>query len=317
MRKPPLSNDVKTGTRVTGSSPTAKRLNRSLRTVAKSHRQVLLIGDVGAGKEYAARVIHQLWAQGRRHPFIAVNCSALGYTIDEQALCGRKGDELDQRQRAGWLARARGGTLFLANIEDTPAGFQELLLRTLNDAGGGGRNGRTSLISASCSDLAVKVEAGRFLPGLFNLLAPQVIQIPSLSARIQDVPELVLCFLQEYCAETERPIPAVPADIFQTMMEYSWRGNVGELKDCVRTLVLMSPANELSSKYIPFEVRRHPLDSLVVLNLNETVAEIEQYLIRKALHRFAGNQVKAAELLEIPEATLRFKIKKYSIPRDV
>ncbi len=315
MPKPPLSNDLMTGTRVTGSSPAAKRLNRSLRAVAKSHRQVLLIGDVGVGKEYAARAIHQLWAHGRRRPFFAVNCSALGYTIDEQALYGRESATTDSRQRAGLLARARGGTLYLANIEDTPDVYQTLLLEALSDTRGT-NDGETFLIAASRSDLSGRVEAGHFRPELYRLLAPPTLQIPSLSARIQDVPELVLCFLQEYCAEAGRAIPAVPADIFQTMMEYRWKGNIGELKDCVRTLALMSPANELESKYIPFEVRRHPLDRLAVGNLNQTVAEIEQYLIRKALNRFAGNQVKAAQLLEIPEATLRFKIKKYSIPRD-
>ena len=108
----------------------------------------------------------------------------------------------------------------------------------------------------------------------------------------------------------------MPAEIFESILEYDWKGNVRELKNCVENLVVMSPEGELSTEFLPFELKKNPLDFLEISNLKGVISEVETYLIRKALVKFAGNQVKAAKLLGIPEATLRFKMKKYAIPKD-
>ena len=119
-----------------------------------------------------------------------------------------------------------------------------------------------------------------------------------------------------HCTANEREIPAVPAEIFESILEYDWKGNIRELKNCVENLVMMSPEGELSTEFLPFEIKRHPLDFLEIKNLKGVISEVETYLIKKALGKYAGNQVKAARLLGIPEATLRFKMKKYAIPKD-
>jgi DNA-binding protein Fis len=79
---------------------------------------------------------------------------------------------------------------------------------------------------------------------------------------------------------------------------------------------MMSPEGELSSDFLPYKIKRHPLDFLEPRNLKATISGIEIHLIKKALAKFGGNQVKAAKLLGVPEATLRFKMKKYSIPKE-
>jgi len=84
----------------------------------------------------------------------------------------------------------------------------------------------------------------------------------------------------------------------------------------VQNLVIMSPEDELSPEFLPFRIKKHPFDFLEPRNLKRVVSDLEIFLIKKALGKFGGNQVKAAKLLGCPEATLRFKMKKYSILRD-
>lgn len=306
----------------TGSSPEAKRIKRSIKKAAKAENNVLIIGDTGTGKEYTARRIHALSSRKNRS-FIKVNCSALGHTIDKNDLFGEEIEKDGTIQRTiGLLEKANRGVLFLDNISETPHEFQSALLQLIREQKfrriGGGENLNLDLriIAASESGIQQQMEFGKFLKELYFQLKNLSIVLPTLKERKQDIPELFIYFLKEYCQEHNLEIPAVPAEIFESILDYDWKGNIRELKNCVENLVMMSPNGELSTDYLPFEIKRHPLDFLEVKNLKGVIKEVETHLIKKALGKFAGNQVKAARQLGIPEATLRFKMKKYSIPKE-
>lgn len=304
-----------------GTSPEARRINRAIRAFADVDKNVLLVGETGTGKDYTARRIHDL-SNRRNRAFVALNCAALDQTIFEKELYGEESETNGAIRRVlGLLERANHGTLYLDHLTATPPQYQFQLLQIIRDRKFR-RDGGTENISvdvrfiSSCSpEVERKIERREFSKDLYYLLKPLSISIPPLDARKQDIPEFLLHFLKKYCVENELDIPAVPAEIFESILEYEWGGNIAELKNCVENLVMMSHNGELAAEYLPFEVKRHPLDSLEVQNLTHVISDVETHLIKKALGKYAGNQVKAARLLGIPEATLRFKIKKYAIPK--
>ncbi len=306
----------------TGNSPEAKRINRAIRKFAKAENNILIVGDTGTGKEHTARKIHALSARANR-PFVVLNCSALGYTLERRDILGAETEHAGNIQRTiGLLEKANRGVLFLDNIDDLPEPYQFELLQVLREEKlrriGGTENIAIDVrvISTATGDIEEKIEKDEFRKDLYYALKSLSINIPALKTRKQDIPELFIFFLKNYCKQNELEIPAVPAEMFESILEYDWKGNVRELKNCVENLVMMSRNGELSTEFLPFEIKRHPLDFLEVKNLKGVISEVETYLIKKALGKYAGNQVKAARQLGIPEATLRFKMKKYAIPKD-
>lgn len=322
MNSNELSNNVFQNEKIVGNSPEAKRFKRAVKKLSKIDSNILIIGETGTGKEFIARQIHLNSARKNR-PFVVLNCSALGYTIDKKDLYGEEIEEAGTIKRTiGILEKANHGVLLLDNLDDTNSEFQFELLQVIREKkfrriGGKDNISLDIRIISTCNqDMTEDIESGKFRKDLFYLLKTLTIAVPTLKERKQDIPELFIYFLKKYCLENDLEIPAVPAELFESILEYDWKGNVRELQNCVENLVMMSPDNELSPEFLPFEIKRHPLDFLEIKNLKGVISEVETYLIKKALGKFAGNQVKAARLLGIPEATLRFKMKKYSISKD-
>lgn len=307
---------------IVGNSPEARRVRRAIKKLAKIDSSVLIIGETGIGKELAATHIFHL---NRRYnkAFVKINCAALGKTIDEKDLYGEDADG-DQAviRSIGLLEKANRGILFLDNVSDMSLEYQEEFLRIIRDKMirrvGSNESIRidTRIIATSDHDLMPDIDAGRFKKELYYLLNTITLVIPPLRDRKQDIPELFAYFLNKFCEQEGKEEPAVQSEIFESILEYDWKGNIRELENTVQNLVLMSPENELSPDFLPFRIKKHPYDFLEPRNLKRVISDIEIYLIKKALGKFGGNQVKAAKLLGIPEATLRFKMKKYSIPRE-
>lgn len=307
---------------IVGNSPEAKRVRRAVKKLSKIDNNVLIIGETGVGKEFVARQIH-IASVRKNKGFVKINCSTLGITIDMKDLLGEEAEGAQAvTRKIGLLEKAHKGVLFLDNLDKMPAEFQEKFLQILKDKKFRRVGGKESIdldvrvISVADDDLAPEVEKGNFKRQLFHLLNTLTLRIPSLSERKQDVPEFFTYLLKKYCAETEREEPAVPSEIFESILEYNWKGNVRELENTVQNLVAMSPEGELSADFLPFRIKKHRFDFLEPTNIKGVVHELEIFLIKKALGKFGGNQVKAAKLLGIPEATLRFKMKKYSIPKE-
>lgn len=304
---------------IIGTSPVTKKLKRAVNQLAENDSNVFVLGEVGTGKEFIARQIYSQSSRQKRN-FVTIDCSAIGKTIDYKKLYGEdlEGDQAMIRN-IGFLEKANKGVLFLANIGDMSFEHQEEFLRIIRDKkfrrAGGSENIDLDVrfISASDRDLKADLEIGKFKKELYYLLNTYTLYIPPLRERKQDIPEFFSFFLKKYCEQEGRDEPAVPSEIFESLLEYDWKGNVGELESTVQNLITMSSQDQLSPEFLPFRIKKHPLDFLEPRNLKGVISEIETFLIKKALKKFNGNQVKAAKLLGVPEATLRFKMKKHSI----
>ncbi len=307
---------------IVGNSPEAKRLRRAVKKLAKIDGNVLIIGETGIGKELAARHIYQLTTQYNK-AFVKINCAALGKTIDSKNLYGEDAEgEQTVTRSIGLLEKANNGILFLDNIGDMNPEYQDDFLRFLRDkmvrpvGSEVSKNVDMRVISTSDRDLLPEVESGKFRKELYYLMNALTLVIPALRERKQDIPELFSFFLKKICKQEGREEPGVQSEIFESILGYKWKGNIRELENTVQNLVIMSPEDELSPEFLPFRIKKHPFDFLEPRNLKRVVSDLEIFLIKKALGKFGGNQVKAAKLLGCPEATLRFKMKKYSILRD-
>ena len=307
---------------IIGNSPEAKRLRRAVKKLAKIDSNVFIIGETGVGKQSAARHIFQL-SQRNNKSFVYINCAALGKTIDLKDLYGEdnEGDQAVMRS-IGLLEKANRGVLFLDNICDINPEYQEEFLRFVKDkmirrvGSSVSSNVEMRIISTADHDLLPEIDAGKFNKELYYLLNTLTLVIPALREHKQDIPELFSFYLKKYCAQEGIEVPAVQSEIFESILEYAWKGNVRELESTVQNLITMSPEGELSPDFLPFRIKKHPYDFLEPHNLKRVISDIEIFLIKKALGKFGGNQVKAAKLLGVPEATLRFKMKKYSIARE-
>ncbi|MCI0514464.1 sigma 54-interacting transcriptional regulator [candidate division KSB1 bacterium] len=305
-----------------GSSPEAKRLRRGIRRLSKIESNVLIVGETGTGKEFLARQIF-LTSSRKNRAFVEINCAAIGKTIERRDLYGEETEKDQAMMRTiGLIEKANKGILFLDNIASMESEFQFELLQILREGKFRRVNGKEiinvdlRIVSTSDHEMTEELEKGTFRKELYFLLNTITIQIPALRERKQDIPELFVYFLKKYCLENNKEVPAVAGDIFESLLEYEWKGNVRELENTAFNLVMMSPEGDLSPEFLPFKLRRHPLDFLEPRNLKGIVSEVETFLINKSLQKFGGNQVKAARMLGIPEATLRFKMKKYAIPKD-
>ncbi|MCK5738281.1 sigma-54-dependent Fis family transcriptional regulator [bacterium] len=307
---------------VIGNSPETKRLKRVVKRTAKVSNNILIVGETGTGKNFISRLIHAT-SNRKGKNFISINCSAYGRTLDRIDLFGEEADFNSATTRSlGLLEKANDGILFLDNIDEMSLEFQEEFLQILREKHFRRLNGEENVkfnarvISSSKRDISGDVEKNNFNRELYFLLNTLAIHILPLRDRKQDIPELFLHFLNQFCGDTNKEVPAISSEIFESILEYEWMGNIRELENTARNLVMMSPEGLLSSEFLPFKIEKHPLDFLEPRNLKGIISDVETFMIKKALQKYGGNQVKAARLLGIPEATLRFKMKKYAIPKD-
>jgi DNA-binding NtrC family response regulator len=295
------------------------RTKKMVREVAKTNENAIIIGEVGTGKKYTAREIHHR-SREKNRPLVTLNCTAVGDTITEEELFGVTiENELGVERKLGILEQAKSGILYMENIHELKPEYQQKFVNVIKQKKFR-KQGEKKLVETKFRVLASTIDEAllkkdSFRADLFALLNAFTIHVPTLRERKQDIPNLFSQFLEQYCEEFNREIPPVPAEIFESLMEYEWHGNVLELQNTVRNLVLMSPEGELSMQYLPFEVKKHPFEFLEGKDLTDAVGEVEKYMIRKTLRRFAGNQLKSARALNISEAALRYKMKKFGLSR--
>lgn len=304
-----------------GQSPQIMKIKKMIREIAKSDSNALITGEDGSGKQLVAEEIQQRSKQ-KNKPFVSINCTALGDTITETDLYGEKVEgEHGIERKIGLLEQAKKGIVYLKNFDEMKPEFQQIFFNMLHE--GKFRlpdknqfgNVEFRTIAATTDGQIMKKETIR--RDLLSLVSQFSIHIPPLRDRKQDIQNLFDYFLNQYCEEFNREKPSISVNLYESIIGYEWRGNVGELKNAVRNLVVMSPEGELSVEYLPFEVKRHPYKGLEGRDLPDAISEVERYLINQCLRKSAGNQTKAARALNISEAALRYKMKKYGLSKKL
>jgi two-component system, NtrC family, nitrogen regulation response regulator GlnG len=245
-----------------GESPGIARVRREISRVADLGVPVLLLGETGTGKELVAQALHR---SGRRRsgPFLSVNLAAVPASLAASELFGavRGAYTGAVAGHTGYFERAQGGTLFLDEIGDAPVEVQVSLLRVLETGevqrvGGGVLPGiDVRLVAGTDADLEAAIAQGRFRPALFHRLAGYEIAVPPLRERRDDIGRLLFHFLRRELAEVgeERRLaprgpaepPWMPASLVARLARYDWPGNVRQLRNVARQLVIESRGAEV------------------------------------------------------------------------
>jgi DNA-binding NtrC family response regulator len=322
---------------IVGKSTKLLQTIRLAEKVAPTSAPVLICGASGTGKELISFLIHHN-SKRKNGPYIRVNCSALSDTLLESELFGHEKGAFTgaHAQRKGRFEMAHGGTLLLDEITETPLKFQAKLLRVLEQQDfervGGNESIRVSIrvISTTNRDLLAQVQKGCFRRDLYYRLSAIRLLIAPLSQRTEDVPELVWHFVNLYAREAQRHITKLDPAMMQIFNEYHWPGNVRQLRNVVRTCLILGAGPTLSLadvswlfdelQPLPQQKADHAIeqyaDSLTPeaqgTDLGGVALEkLERQAILDTLRQTDGNRAKAAKVLGISDRTLRDKIRRY------
>jgi len=309
---------------IVGESRSMQSILEVVRRVAPTSISVLIEGSSGTGKELLARAIHDNSLR-RQKPFKPVNCAGLTETLLESELFGHvKGAFTGANtDRKGLFEVADQGTLFLDEIGDMPLTMQAKLLRVLEDGMviPVGANKPVAvdvrIISATNHSLTKLIEEQKFREDLYFRIKGVNISLPSLSERPEDIPALVQHFVQEAAQEIGSPVSGVTEAALQILAAHDWPGNIRQLKNAIRTMVVMCDRDQLDIPDLPPEIsRRRQLTgaSSAPTNLaGVSLNDLEKQAIIDTLAKTEGNREKAAKILGIGERTLYRKIKEYGL----
>jgi psp operon transcriptional activator len=324
---------------IIGEAPAFLEMLEHVSRAAPLSKPVLVVGERGTGKELIASRLHFL-SRRWEEPLIKVNCAALTESILESELFGHEAGAFTgaARTHIGHFERADGGTLVMDELATIPLRMQEKILRVI-EYGELQRVGGTETISVDVrivgstnADLQALAAAGRFREDLLDRLAFDVITVPPLRERIEDIMPLAFAFAMNMVSELELPLfPGFGARASSALLRHDWPGNVRELKNAVERSVyrLKDKTKQISRIAFdpfdsPFRLRETPRvtagkpppaerPQVLPVNLSERVDAFERELLEAALERARFNQRVASDLLGLTYHQLRGKIRKHQL----
>ena len=289
--------------------------------VARSDVSVLLAGESGTGKELLAAHVHREspFAAG---PFVKVNCAAIPTELVESELFGHEKGAFSGAAslRRGRFEMADGGTIFLDEVGDLHEAAQAKLLRILQDGElqrvGGEQPIRVSVrvISATNRKLDDLVASGAFREDLFYRLSVVPIRVPALRERAEDIGDLAVYFLTEFCARNNLRPRALDPDVVPALERYAWPGNVRELRNVIERMAILTTGDRITVASIPFEVRQ-PQPSRSATGLQGVRDTAERERIRQALDQTDWNVSGAARLLGTERTSLHKRLRALGLRR--
>ena len=288
--------------------------------VADVDSNVLITGESGTGKELIAKLIHNA-GKGAKKPFIKINCGAIPEQLLESELFGYEAGAFTgakKEGKPGMFELANDGTLFLDEIGDLPAVLQVKLLRAIQEKEvmrvGGIKpvHVNVRIITATHRDLFSMVKNKQFREDLYYRLMVVPIKIPPLRERREDIPLLVMHFLDKFNSKFALNKYLAPS-VIDSLMGYCWPGNVREMQNVIERMVVTSVNDELGEHYLPDTIykktRYIPHKST---KLKDAMEEMEAYLIRQAHIKYGSWQKVAAEL-GVDRTTIFRKAAKYGL----
>ncbi len=293
-----------------GKSPAMQEIRRLILDVADTGADVLIYGDTGSGKEMVARCLHD-YSHRQKNNFVAINCGAIPENIFESEMFGHESGSFTgaSKRQVGKMEFADKGTLFLDEIESLPMSLQVKLLRALQERKieRVGSNELVSvnvrIIAAAKMDLKELSDQQKFRADLYYRLNLIVLNLPPLSERREDIPELFEHFVLQAAARYNRAAPLVSGAQMHRLMAHSWPGNVRELRNIADRFVLGILGNDDSifQQTVPEEP------------LADQVRHFERALIEVELRKHRGNVGPICESLGLPKQTLYHKMQKYQL----
>lgn len=307
---------------ITGNSPQMLNLIDQAGLVAPTDMSVLIMGETGSGKEYIARLIHDK-SKRRDKEFIAIDCGAIPKELAASELFGHvKGAFTGAiSNKTGFFEQANHGTIFLDEIGNLSYETQVKLMRAIQQKVIT-RVGDTKpipvnvrIISATNSDLLKAAGDGHFREDLYHRINEFKLELPPLRKRGDDIIIFAKHFLQEANRDLEKDVKGFDDDVVAAFKNYSWYGNLRELRNIVKRSVLITRGTAVNVGSLPEELRQEPRAGFEkqehlsnTLDLRTAAFEAEKMVLIRALEQANYNKSQAAKLLNIDRKTLYNKM---------
>ncbi|MCX7824950.1 MAG: sigma-54 dependent transcriptional regulator [Verrucomicrobiae bacterium] len=334
---------------IVGRSEAMQNVFKRIGQIAHSDATVLITGESGTGKGRDARDLYHHSPRADR-VFMAINCAAIPEQLLESELFGHEKGAFTgaDRKRIGKFEQCDGGTLFLDEIGDMPLLTQSKILRVLQNGEfqrvGGSQTLRADVrvIAATNKPLEQHVAARQFREDLYYRLNVVRIHLPPLRERREDIPVLADYFLQRLHKAGKSRIRGLAPDALRALQDYAWPGNVRELENVIQRSAILAKGGYILVGDLPPEVlvppaasqaRPAPAPTPMVDPVTDAIAVlfdhakrhpdlqiidwVERELVRRALELTHGNQVQAAKLLGMTRATLRKRIERFGIKKEL
>ena len=303
-----------------GNSPQMLEVYRLIEMVAPSTASVLITGESGTGKELVARNIH-LRSKRSEGPFIAINCSAIPETLMESEIFGHEKGAFTGalERRLGCFELANGGTIFLDEIAEMPAGTQSKLLRVIEERKFRRLGSKfeidvdVRIVAATNKQPLKAVESGELRNDLYYRLNVFSISLPPLRDRLGDIPILTEALIRQLNKKHDKNVKGTTDRVLKMFSTHNWPGNVRELRNVVERSLIVCDKDLIEDKHLPVLEQREvaPSSNSLAIPVGTTVAEAEKQLIYKTLEFTENNKTRAAEILGVSLKTLHNKLNLY------
>jgi len=314
----PLETDTpETGrqnlSRIIGETPEMQRLLKNIRRLSELDCTIIIHGEIGTGKELAARTIHQL-GHRKNQRFLAFDCGCFSNDFRFRELVSslgpQSGDDKDMQTRFS-------GTILLDHIENMPAQTQQDMIQILNHKQSGAVSSDgdappmdVRFIAATQKDLGKKVGQGRFSRELYQKIRAIELEIPALRDRKEDIPILCRYFVNRFNQTFQKQITSISDDVSAIFDIYAFPGNIRELRHIIERAVILADGEVIEPRHLP--QRLTPAGTPGTADRQEpflSLHEMEQHHILSALKITDNNKTKAAEILGISRAALWRKLR--------
>jgi DNA-binding NtrC family response regulator len=303
-----------------GNSPAIQALKKAAQRVSEANRTVLIQGETGTGKGVMARALHKMGPRSNE-AFVDLNCAGLSRELLESELFGHQKGAFTGAvaNKVGFLEAANRGTLFLDEIGDMDMQIQAKVLKVVEEkhfyrlGDVLERKADMQIIVATHRDLRKLADEGHFRSDLYFRINTLNLRIPPLRERPEDIPIITDSLVEQLASDMKRGPVQISDNARAALRNYSWPGNIRELRNVLERAVLLSDDGVIHNTGLEFEAPAHPASQANAKFASLTMKQVERLCIIQALEAEGGNIIRSAKRLGIHRSSLYAKIREYGL----